>query len=176
MNTDRLNKAWQSPILAAVEQPLAGGGAMAEEAFHQILWLERKRAERSGKPSLMLLIELRPRVPGNRDRETFEKIVSSLAATTRETDVVGWYQGDSVLGVVFTEVNGADEDSMLTAISERVRQSLGRSMRPEQMERLHVTFHCFSADAVDGSANRSAAREPRQFPRSGSQSEVRRLV
>ncbi len=78
------------------------------EAFRRMIALERKRSERSRKPFILLLLDMGDR-PSEKNGKILGKISSVLSASTRDTDVTGWYAKECVLGVMFTEI--AAEDS-----------------------------------------------------------------
>ncbi|MFZ1931362.1 MAG: hypothetical protein WAU50_19640, partial [Candidatus Sulfotelmatobacter sp.] len=71
------------------------------EAFRRMIALERKRSERSRKPFILLLLDMGDR-PSEKNGKILGKISSVLSASTRDTDVTGWYAKECVLGVMFT--------------------------------------------------------------------------
>ena len=103
-----------------------GKAALDESVFKQMLALERKRSDRSGRHFGLLCL----RVDRSRFNGTAIKIVDSVARVVRETDVVGWYQQDAVLGVILTElgsVDGKTADIILEKIGGAVRTVLESS-------------------------------------------------
>src|SRR5437867_3958867 len=78
--------------------------ALAEEVFRRIFCFERKRAERSGRCFLLMLVDVESVLQANQSREMSGMIVSALSCSTRETDIVGWYRERATLGVIFTEL------------------------------------------------------------------------
>lgn len=95
-----------------------------EPVFAEVLRLERKRAERSGRPFLLMLIDVRKIVHRRDGKDVFEKIISQLNLHTRETDIKGWQAYKSVIGIIFTEVGEHDKDFIIDRITQRVRNSL----------------------------------------------------
>ncbi len=82
-----------------------------EEIFSALLLLERKRSERSGNPFALALLE----AEGQPDlREQFESHL-------RATDVAGWYREDSILGIIFTTLNGTPIPEIRSALSSKIR-------------------------------------------------------
>ena len=67
-----------------------------EEAFRQMISVERKRTERSRKPFLLMLLETGERQTSEKNGTVLANILSALLASTRETDVVGWYKNHSI--------------------------------------------------------------------------------
>jgi len=79
---------------------------LEEDTFHTMLALERRRAERSRKPFVLDVAVMRTHCfqNGNSGR-LLEQLTSAVLASSRETDLIGWYKQGSILGVIFTEVN-----------------------------------------------------------------------
>jgi lipopolysaccharide/colanic/teichoic acid biosynthesis glycosyltransferase len=73
-------------------------------------------------------------------------------ASIRETDIVGWYEEASVLGVIFAELGGADKKSIVTALRAKVTSALKSHLNTEELSHLHLSFHCFPEDAQDRQA------------------------
>ena len=77
---------------------------LPEEYFHRTVCLERKRAERSGKPFLLMLLDIGNAFPIEKSGKVVQSVLSALALSTRDTDVAGWYKQDTVVGIMFTEI------------------------------------------------------------------------
>jgi hypothetical protein len=80
-------------------------GVLKEEAFHTMLTLEQRRAERSRKPFVLMQIDLHTASKNGSDAAFIERVASGVSAATRETDIVGWYRERAILAVIFTEIN-----------------------------------------------------------------------
>jgi len=114
---------------------------MDEAQFARMIVVERKRTERSAKPFLLMLIEGRDSLrPVNGTQELLRKLVSVLKNSIRETDSVGWYETGSTVGVLFTEVNGADSATM-AAILAKIAKRLQSELTAEQMALLEISLH-----------------------------------
>src|SRR5882762_2567731 len=75
--------------------------ALQENVFHSMLNLERRRAERSGKPFVLMLLDAN--LENGPAAGILRQAVDIMIATKRETDLVGWYQRAAILGIIFTE-------------------------------------------------------------------------
>ena len=75
-----------------------------QELFITMLRLERKRTERSNRRFVLMLLDACGLLKADESRETLHKVIAALSHSIRETDIKGWYKGDSVIGVIFTEV------------------------------------------------------------------------
>ena len=131
-----------SPRLAGAARA-AGQGALREEDFLRVIGHERKRAERSGKPSLLMLIESEPQFSSEKSDKALRTILSALATTTRETDITGWYKNDCVIGVMFTEITAEDGESIVTTVMTRVSEVLRRQLSSRQFDQANISFHLF---------------------------------
>jgi hypothetical protein len=80
-------------------------GVLKQEAFHTMLTLEQRRAERSRKPFVLMQIDLHTASKNGSDAAFIERLASGVSAATRETDIVGWYRECAILAVIFTEIN-----------------------------------------------------------------------
>jgi lipopolysaccharide/colanic/teichoic acid biosynthesis glycosyltransferase len=114
-----------------------------EVTLHRMISLERKRTERSGKPFLLMLLDMKDGLASEKNGKVLHKIFSALAQTTRETDVMGWYSTNSVVGVMFTELNLDDRDLILRTIMNKSSECLRQSLTPEQFDRITISFHLF---------------------------------
>ena len=124
--------------------------------------LERKRSERSKKPFLLMLLDMGGNLPAGRNARTLNKIMSALAAATRETDLAGWYKNHCVVGVMLTEINIADRDSVINTMISRLSETLRKSLSFEQYSQLSISFHAFPEEWDDDL--RSRPSDPTLYP------------
>jgi lipopolysaccharide/colanic/teichoic acid biosynthesis glycosyltransferase len=117
-----------------------------EAAFHHTISVERKRTERSKNPFLLMLLETGNGNGSAKNGQALQNLLSALAATTRDTDVIGWYKSQSTIGVVFTELTFADKGSVLSTMLTRMSSTLRDSMTFEQLGRISISFHLFPDD------------------------------
>jgi lipopolysaccharide/colanic/teichoic acid biosynthesis glycosyltransferase len=127
----------------AASQGSQGNLVLDEALFAKLLCLERKRAERSRKQFVLVLIDFKEAIPRGRSEKSLQKAVSALTGATRETDILGWYEKNAVLGVIFTEINGSDPHELITRLGEKVDSALQASFIPAVVERIRVSFHVF---------------------------------
>ena len=143
MNVRRSNTSPHLSPRPAKAVSAASGTTLQEEDFLRVIWHERKRAERSQKPCLLMLVEMETQFPFEQRGEPLRKILSTLAATTRETDVTGWYKDDSVIGVMFTEITVEDGSSVVTTVMSRVSEALRSRLSAQQFNQVSICFHLF---------------------------------
>jgi lipopolysaccharide/colanic/teichoic acid biosynthesis glycosyltransferase len=123
---------------------------LPEVMFLRALSLERKRAERSRKLFVLMLLEPVQPVPNGNGHSAFSKTVSTISSSIRETDIAGWYKDRSALGVIFAELGTADKTSVLNALRAKVTAALQSSLRTEDLSHVRISFHCFPDDHETG--------------------------
>jgi len=96
---------------------------LKEEIFLRMISLERKRSERTQRPFVLLLMDTGRNLPTEKNGRLLLEILSALQAATRETDVMGWYESNAVVGVMFTEIT-PDNNLILSTILSRISEVL----------------------------------------------------
>lgn len=113
-----------------------------QNSFHRMICLEERRAERSRKGVLLMLLDVHGLAIG--EKECFllnQKMISVLSPITRETDVMGWYKENSVVGLLFTEVATEEVNSVTAAIMNRVSKTLKANLTSRQFADINLSFH-----------------------------------
>ena len=110
-----------------------------ETLFTRILELERKRADRSGRQSMLMLFSL-IRIPDNaKDEDPYKKIFACLAASIRDSDILGWYKSGEVVGIIFTEMGGFTGPAV-NSIFDRVKESLVADLPAEAVDNIELSY------------------------------------
>lgn len=115
---------------------------LVEEVFHRMIALERKRSERTQRPFVLLLMDTGRSLPTEKNGRVLLDILSSLQVATRETDLMGWYEMNSVVGVMFTEIT-LDNNLILSTILARISEVLRDRLTTEQFSQIKFSFHVF---------------------------------
>lgn len=94
----------------------------SEVVFQRMLILERKKTERSGRPFLLVLFNIDELLKNSkRPKEVLvHALASALNESTREIDVKGWYRQDSLIGVICTEVNRNQRDTVVAKVKNKL--------------------------------------------------------
>ena len=121
---------------------VAPGEVLSDESFHRMISLERRRSERSQRPFVLLLIETGH---GDNQGRVLLDVLVALQGATRETDVTGWYRANSVVGVMFTEID-LDNNAVLSTILSRIGAILRDQLDTDQFSRIKFSFHVFPDD------------------------------
>ena len=130
-------------VFALGSQLASDRRVLTQESFHWTISVERKRTERSRKPFLLMLLDMGRELPSTRDAKTLNQIASMLMETTRETDIIGWYRGEAVIGVMFTELSIEDRNAILSTMLSRISSNLADHLSLEQFNQISISFHLF---------------------------------
>ena len=124
------------------------GQAYNEDAFRYFLEIERKRAARAQRPVLLLLLDLRERPATGPliDPLLAAKLFSGLWDCLRETDVVGWYREDRMVGAVLTQVDDGLMSEVTRLTRNRITTALCRGLSPDVARRLRVRVYQLRAE------------------------------
>src|SRR5579864_9360546 len=107
-----------------------------------MIGIEERRAERSRKCFLLMLVGLNALAVDTRESLVVNrKMLSALSPVTRETDVIGWYEENSVAGLLFTEVATEEVNSATAAIMNRVSKTLKAHLTPREFADVSLSFH-----------------------------------
>lgn len=112
-----------------------------EATFVQMLRLERRRTERSGKQFMLVLIsgeEFRAESSGI----ILNNVVTAISSCTRETDFIGWYEHDTTLGLLMTEIGQADTATINTIV-QKLSLAIQNAVSLESFRQLTLIFRLF---------------------------------
>jgi lipopolysaccharide/colanic/teichoic acid biosynthesis glycosyltransferase len=118
-------------------------GFLQEETFHSMLTLERRRAERSRKPFVLMVLEAGAFVEAEAGDRCMAQVTSVLLKSTRETDLVGWYKKGMMLGVIFTEISQEFTTPITEILRSKVVNALRKELSSKVTSKLVVTVHLF---------------------------------
>lgn len=116
-----------------------------EEAFHNILALEHRRARRSRQSFVLMLLDVDalPQ-PGGVDT-IVDQMISVASVSTRSTDLIGWYKTGSVFGMLFTEISFEKHGSISQLLRAKIVQSLRDELGVQIASRIQLAVHAFPA-------------------------------
>ena len=116
-------------------------GVLKEETFHLMFRRELRRAERSQKPFVLIQINLHAVHRKGSEAAFVERLISVVSDTTREIDIVGWYEEDLILGVIFTEVNLQGKTPITEVLYSKVVGALQDNFEHGLAAKLVVSVH-----------------------------------
>jgi len=147
---------------------------MNDDVFRTVLVRERKRADRSNQPFIVLLL--------SQDTTTgaapvWEEAIDALMAAKRETDVLGWFERGTTIGLVVPHID-ATASVVALELGKRVRTELSKRLDARAVAGLTVNLHVHGAqkekpeDAglapVEPLLQKAAPRDPRVRLQEGS--------
>lgn len=110
-----------------------------EDFFLEFLVFERRRSERSGRPFLVMTLDFTGIRNVESRRESVMWAMKTLSVLTRDTDIKGWYKNSAILGVIFTEMNSLETETL----QNKIYRSLHASLSEEQLNVIRISFHRF---------------------------------
>lgn len=134
--------------VSVIREQSAGISMLPQELFMKMLCLERKRTERSGRRFVLMLVDP-GRLLKSDNSSVMTKLLSAIRQSTRDTDLKGWYKEGSVIGVIFTEVGGTEDQSVVQALSTKITDSLYATLKVNEVNEVKVSFHVFPEDWDD---------------------------
>jgi len=72
-----------------------------------------------------------------------KEAVEIVIASTRETDLIGWYRQGAILGVIFTEVNAGADRPITEILRNKFQTTLAERMGKSRSAKIAVSFHVF---------------------------------
>src|SRR5579862_3677801 len=109
---------------------------LAENVFHSMLTLERRRAERSRKPFVLMLLDAN--LENGTAEEILKQAVEIVVASKRETDLVGWYKRGAILGIIFTEVSIEGDVAITETLRTKIETAFIKHMGRERASKLAI--------------------------------------
>ena len=116
---------------------------LGEAAFKRMIAIERKRTERSKEPFLLVLLDSGTQQGAQDIGSALDRMAAALLASSRETDVIGWYQDRVALGVLYTGLEINDKKTILSAILTRVKTILREELIFDQFNQVSISFHFY---------------------------------
>src|SRR5579871_5131973 len=114
---------------------------LLENVFHSMLTLERRRAERSRKPFVLMLLDAN--LENGTAEEILRQAVEIVVSSKRETDLVGWYKRGAILGIIFTEVNLEGDVAITETLRTKIETAFIKHMGRERASKLAISVHIF---------------------------------
>jgi len=128
-----------------LSEPAVERRALDEESFRRVIAIERKRTERSKAPFVLMLVEVANQSSA-KSAPALETVMAALLASSRDTDVVGWYKGASTIGAVFTGLVSGEKSAILMTILTRATSTLREELSFEQFNLISISLHYYPDD------------------------------
>ena len=116
---------------------------LSEDAFVSMLYLERRRAERAQKRFVLVLVDVKRALDDGNKNRTLGKIGVALTNSTRETDILGWYLENNLVGIIGTELGETAPKIIHERLLEKLRSAFQHTVGKEKSSKISVSFHFF---------------------------------
>ena len=162
------------PWAEAMDQmAVSGNGLHAKPSFDYLLYLERRRTERSRRPFLLMLLNIEDLLSRSEDSDLVKKMEDALSCCIRETDIKGWHEQEKVIGIIFTEIGTVDEfakEKIFLKLQDKLCDALGA----EAVLRIRVSYHIFP-ETCNGNGKNLEWFNPRLYPDLAEKNHIRRF-
>ena len=135
---------------------------LPENTFLGMLGLERKRAERSNKKFLLLLLDADDATSTEGRAKILSGIINAADVVRRDTDPAGWYKSDAILGIIFTDLGAVNDAATINSLMHRIHEALPLHVSKRDLQYVHITAHIFT-DESDENETKIAA-DPAFYP------------
>src|SRR5260221_4569296 len=139
-------------VLSALNSSATRTGVVQEGPFQNRLALERRRAERSRNPFVLMLLDASQSSDTDPADLLISRVTPVLLRSTRETDLVGWYKNGVILGILFTEVTLEGTTPITEVLHTKVLSALHSGLSRKVISKLAVTVHLFPENRDRGGA------------------------
>ncbi len=120
-----------------------------EPEFHRLLYIEQKRSERSKRPFILMLLDVTGHVDKPRYSQILHSIKSALSGCLRDTDTRGWYRSDSLIGIIFTEIQAVNEN-VTKGLLRKINGQMGLSLEPDDLKLIRIFLHVYPEEVDEG--------------------------
>jgi lipopolysaccharide/colanic/teichoic acid biosynthesis glycosyltransferase len=117
---------------------------MSAGLFRGVLLRERKRADRSAERFMLLLVDLSRVGDVAGSSIVRNAAIDAVALAKRETDVMGWFDGQSVIGLILPQI-GSFNVSTAPELERRVRGELAKRLDAGAVSRISIKVHVHAA-------------------------------
>jgi lipopolysaccharide/colanic/teichoic acid biosynthesis glycosyltransferase len=133
-HTERASRDNEACSVLSFSDPLSY--VIGEQLFHDALIRERKRADRTHDALTLLLVKCGE---GTLSDASWDVALDAVAAAKRETDILGWFEHRSTLGVILADVR-IPEPIVASKIEARVRGELSQRLGDATMRKFSMEF------------------------------------
>ena len=132
--------AWLAPRAAALP-----GNVWGEDVFRYLLTAEQRRSRRSGHPFVLTILNaMADSGDSGVDQYVLQSALPAVAAAVRETDIVGWIDTPSVLGIIFTQLDSVRTHPNMSVVQAKLDRVLGEKLGPRRAAAIAISSHIFT--------------------------------
>jgi lipopolysaccharide/colanic/teichoic acid biosynthesis glycosyltransferase len=93
-----------------------------------------------------MLLDMGDHLASESSEQNISRLLAALLISTRETDVVGWYESNRTVGVMFTEICLEDRKTIVSTMIARLSDILRNNPNLEQFSGVSISFHVYPED------------------------------
>ena len=113
-----------------------------EEVFLFLLTLEQRRSKRSNNPFVLTILNaVKSRSTG---LAILQLAMPAIISAIRETDLIGWIEKPSVLGIIFTNVDSTLRKPNTALLESKLEMALQEKLGREIAARVAISTHVFT--------------------------------
>ena len=120
--------------------------------FRQKLVQERRRAERSSKPLVVMIVNTVDISNVDSGSLIIDSLVEGINTCVRGTDICGQLKYNALIGVILTEVESDKVDSAKRIVAKKMREKLVLILNDEIASRIAITFRIYPEVGGGGDA------------------------
>jgi lipopolysaccharide/colanic/teichoic acid biosynthesis glycosyltransferase len=120
-----------------------------EDAFVSMLYLERRRTERTQNRFVLVLVDVSRVIGDGPKARGVQKIAAGISDATRETDIIGWYVENGLIGIIGTELGNATPRVIQERFLEKLRNVFEEVLGKSKAVGGSVSFHFFPEETGD---------------------------
>lgn len=124
----------------------SASGLYVEDYFHEMVYLERRRAERSGRPFVLVLVDLESLQQAGKVEST-RCAIRKISELTREIDLKGWHSHEHVLGIILTETGSDGAEKVKAKLLDGLSEQDGLGT---QAAHVKISVHAFPKEDSPG--------------------------
>jgi len=135
----------------------------SQALFREAVVRERRRAERTGLPLVLLAVSLE----GGRYADSpsiWECVGEVLSACRPETSIVGWLENNAVLGLIVPDVVSAVLGSTCENLEGQVRKGLAERIDSETIRTLSIRVRVYPEPQWLGEGEERQVMDPHLYP------------
>jgi lipopolysaccharide/colanic/teichoic acid biosynthesis glycosyltransferase len=113
----------------------------SQAVFTQMLRREVRRTERSGRPFMLALVSGK-NFGGDHGPRFVDTVAAGISTSIRETDCLGWYEQSLTLGILLTEIGGAD-NAKVELVTQKISHAVQTAVSPKEYSGLRIVIRLF---------------------------------
>lgn len=125
-------------------------GLFPEAYFLEKLIQERKRAERSNKPLLVMVVDAHDIRNPDLVGSITDSLGDGLSGCIRATDICGLLHAELQIGVIFTEIEPDKLETAQMVVASKTRQRFAALLSDELVTRIAISFHIYPVAGGSG--------------------------